>query len=202
MSQDSRNPSATIVAFDGLVADTLHARALALVTAISAEFQSVAIEIALQALPARSLDEAAEVALRIAGAPDDATLRDLVVLRARRGFTGMVQQGLPLRTGALAWLEQRARQHGRFVLRADSARRDVELLLTFSGVSDLFTLVRCADDLPRRAAKSSIERSWQAIVDRLSALNVAPDQCVAFEYDAASAVIARRFVSTVHLEAS
>ncbi len=196
-------PSATIVAFDGLVADTLAARALAVSDAVTAEVSPCSLDEGLSLVQGRSLDEAVEAAL-VAGADTaavefDATLRDLAVLRARRSYTAMVAQGLPLRDGAADWIALRAASHGRVILRADSARRDVERIIAFTGLQDVVAFVRCADDLPRTLGASSPECAWAAITSRLAAQRVALEQCVALECSAASAAVARKYLSDVSI---
>lgn len=197
----ARRSSATIVAFDGLVADTLSARALAVSESVSAEIAPCSVVEALSLVRGRSLDEAVEHALRSrCGSPDlefDATVRDLAVLRARRSFTAMVSQGLPLRAEAAAWLAARAATHGRIVLRAESARRDVDRLLEFTGLADVVTFIRCSDDLPRAVGASSTENSWSAIASRLAAQRVPLDECTAFECSDLSANVARGYLDDV-----
>ncbi len=187
---------AIVVAFDGLVVDTRAARGLALSEAVSAEFAPCAIEEAMPLLAGRSLEEAIEAALPT---QVDATTRDLTVLRARRAYSGMVQQGIPLQPDAASWLRARALAGERIVLRADSARREVERLLQLSGLDELLAFVRCADDLPRAIGVASLPQSWRAIAGRLEALRVAPERCVAYECDVVGAACARSFASTVQL---
>ena len=197
----ARRSSATIVAFDGLVADTLSARALAVSESVSAEIARCSVVEALSLVRGRSLDEAIERALRTGcGSPDrevDATVRDLAVLRARRSFTAMVSQGLPLRDEAAAWLAARAATHGRIVLRAESARRDVDRLIQFTGLADVVAFIRCSDDLPRAVGASSTENSWSAIASRLAAQRVPLDECTAFECSDLSANVARGYLNDV-----
>lgn len=202
-------PTATIVAFDGLVADTRAARALAVSQAVSAEIGPCTPDEAMALVDGRSIDDSVEAALRArssspqrAGAIGrhidiDHTLRDLAVLRARRGFSAMVAQGLPLREGAVAWIAARAASHGRVVLRAESARRDVDQLIAFAGIEDIVAFIRCSDDLPRTFGASSVESGWSAVVNRLAAQRIALDRCVAFECSDAGVVAARKFLTDV-----
>jgi beta-phosphoglucomutase-like phosphatase (HAD superfamily) len=128
----------------------------------------------------------------------DGTRRDLVLLRARRAFSAIVMRGLPLSDGAAEWLIARAASHGRVVLRADSARVDVERMLAFSGLADVVAAIRCADDPPRSAQQPAIERSWRAIADRLEAQQLDPRTCEAFECSEDGAAVARRYLDSVH----
>ena len=194
-------PSATIIAFDGLVADTLAARARAVSDAVTAEIGPCSLDEGLSLVQGRSLDEAVEAAFvaraQTPAVEFDATLRDLAVLRARRSYTAMIAQGLPLRDGAADWIALRAASHGRVILRADSARRDVERLIAFTGLQDVVAFVRCADDLPRPLGASSPECAWAAIAGRLATQRVALDQCVALECSDVSAAVARKYLSDV-----
>jgi len=196
-----RRASATIVAFDGLVADTLSARALAISESVSAEIAPCSVDEALLLVRGRSLDEAIEAALRARSesleVECDATARDLAVLRARRSFTAMVSQGLPLRDGAAEWLAARASTHGRVVLRAESARRDVDRLIEFTGLADVVTFIRCSDDGPRVYGASSTGNSWSAIARRLATQRVPIDECTAFECSDLSANVARTYLRDV-----
>jgi len=199
---------ATIVAFDGLVADTVGARALALADAVSAEHHPLSAADAASLLVGRSLEEAAEAALSESGDtahahrathdyPFDPTTRDLVVLRARRHYGAIAMQGLSIRNGVAHWLTNRAASHGRLVLRADSGRREVEQLLRWAGLLDLFTLLRCADDLPRVTSYASTDASWHVIHSRLDAFQINRERRIAFEYDSVGAAAASPFVADV-----
>ncbi len=194
---------ATIVAFDGLIAATAAARALAVSEAVTSECSACTIAAAERHLPGRSLDEAVEAALQDCmtgvGQVVDATVRDLTVLRARRGYGAMVAQGLPLCVGARDWAASHAALHGRLVLRADSARREVERMLDFSGLADLVSFVRCADDFPRVAGARSLISSWQAIERRLLGQGVSLSACTAIERDVGCADVARALVAEVRV---
>ena len=111
----------------------------------------------------------------------------------------MVSQGFPLRDGAAAWLAARAATHGRVVLRADSARRDVDQILAFTGLDDLVAFIRCSDDLPRVLGASSAENAWSTIASRLAMQRVSLDECTAFECSENPATIARKFLADVLL---
>jgi len=196
-----RQPRATVIAFDGLVADTLPARALAVSEAVTAEVGVCSSGEGLSLVQGRSLDEAVEFALRARvqspAVEFDATVRDLAVLRARRSYSAMVAHGLSLHDGAIAWITARVASHGPVVLRADSVRRDVDQLLAFTELAEVVTFIRCSDDLPRSFAAASTECAWSAIVSRLAAKHVAPDECVAMECSERSAAVARKFLPTV-----
>ena len=187
---------AVIVAFDGVLADTLPLRAHALVDAADAEGQLLTTEHVLAALHGCTLLEAA-LALFPHHAAHDPTLPELVALRAQRGFRQLVQYGVPMRPDVLHLMQQAAARGVRLVLRADSERRDVEPLLAMAGVEHILAVVRCSDDQPRSAG-ASLTRSWHAIDARLRAMHLASPARTAWETAAAETVQpAREFVAAV-----
>ena len=196
-------PAAIVVAFDGLVAETHAARTLAIIDALGAEGTPVdPAEIAPMVL-GRSLDETVDAVLqadaRTRGAFLDHTVRDLTVLRARRAYSAIVAHGLPFRVGAAAWIDEQVARGVRVVLRADSIRADVEPLLHLSGLGDVVTFTRCADDLPRTRGAGSTADAWRAISSRLLALRIDPASCGALEASAIGAEAARGHVDDVQV---
>lgn len=185
-----------IVAFDGVLADTLPLRAHALVEAANAEGQLCTTDQALAALHGRTLLEAA-LALFPHHAAHDPTLPELVALRAQRGFRQLVQHGVAMRADVLLLMQQAAARGVRMVLRAESERRDVDPLLAMAGMEHTFGFVRCSDDLPR-GPDSSLTRSWHAINARLRAIRLEPPERIAWETAASETVqAAREFVAGV-----
>jgi hypothetical protein len=186
----------------------------ALGTALAAEGVTHDPDTLVPALAGRSLAEAAREALRVAtdpALPVDESLLDLLVLRAERHLaTSMAGGASPtISAEAASWLAAAAPSGLRLVLRADSARREVERVLGAVGLLDLFAIVRCADDrgrafdlgvsgagaIAQAAEASTLERSWHAIDARLRAVGVAPAERLACEPHArASAVAARHAV--------
>ncbi|WP_461413171.1 HAD family hydrolase [Gemmatimonas sp.] len=187
---------AVIVAFDGVLADTLPLRAHALVDAANAEGQQLASERVLQALHGRTLLEAA-LALFPHHAAHDPTLPELVALRAQRSYRQLVQFGVPVHPEVQHLVQHAAARGVRVVLRADSERREVEPLLAMAGVEHAITMMRCSDDAPR-GADPSLARSWRAIDARLRALQLQPPVRTAWETAAAETVqAAGEFVTIV-----
>lgn len=190
--------TALIIAFDGLVADTLPARALALSEAITAEWGPFGHEQAAALLPGRSMPEAVDAAL--AAFPDvasDHTLRDLATMRAQRRCTGAFAQGMPFAPAAIAWLTAQRERGTRLILRTDSTRRDVEPLLQLGALDLLFAAVRCADDLPRVPMITTLESSYRAIDARLSAMTPGAHR-TAIEPSPEGVAVAANFVQTVY----
>ena len=199
--------TATVLAFDGIVADTLPLRASALgsalsaLTSFSAEQTGTRTDESLQrAIAGRTFAEAARALLAAGSADGDEaereTLVDLVAMDAGRRYSAMLSSGVSLCPGATALLTELA-STGKVVARADSIRRDVEAILGFAAIESGFTFVRCSDDMPRSPGLSSLEGSWQAIDRRLRASGVEVDRRIAIEVAGTAADAARPFVAEV-----
>ena len=199
-------PRALIVAFDGLVADTHAARTLAIVDALAAEGTPTDTGYVASLVLGRSLDETVETVLHADAATRNTainhTTRDLTVLRARRTYSAMTVHGLPLQPGASAWIEAHTEHGTRVVLRADSARHDVELLLRLSGLGDVVAFTRCADDLPHTRGESSVRSAWRAIAARCATLRLDLSACRALEASGDGIAAARAYVADVRLTLS
>ena len=143
-----------ILAFDGLVADTIPIRAEALQQALAQWTEDSTTGPTLErwsaALPGRSLLEAAEQVL----GTGDPTRTELVAHRAAQLASDAVRRGVRLTEGIDAFLGAQRTAGVLCVLRADSPRRDVEHVLGMTGLDTAFTIVRCADD-PRTHVNSS-----------------------------------------------
>lgn len=172
-----------VVAFDGVLANTLTLRAQAIAESIANDLandidESVSVSVAqiVLELPGRTLHECIRHVLsRIAsraGRELDETLVDIMGLQAQRAFSGRILQGIDLMPSALAIIHWAQAHRVRLVLRADSHRRDVEGVLRQWDLESAFTLVRCADDLPRTMNDSTVYTSYVAIAARLDALDV------------------------------
>lgn len=164
--------SAIVLAFDGVLADTLGLRVHALCAAAHAEGIGIDDVRAADALPARAFYECVRLLLPAA----DETTCDLIALRAQQHYTTRVAQGVDLTVQAATTLHQAQQSAARMVLRADSERRDVERVLRHWEREATFALVRCADDLPRWPHRTSVESSYRAIAARLDALRVSGER--------------------------
>ncbi|MBA3919399.1 MAG: hypothetical protein C0516_12535 [Gemmatimonas sp.] len=171
---------ALILAFDGVLFDTLPARAAALHEALAAEGMPIAEDLVRVALPGRAMAEALQ---QIDPTPQDFTRHDLVLLRAQRLYAGIIAHGVPLLPEGLGALHKAVAAGHRVVLRSDSERRHVEPLLALSGLETQVSLLRCSDDPPRGAGRS-FDRSWQHIDERLQRLGIAPAQRIVHEVTA------------------
>jgi len=187
---------ALILAFDGVLADTLPLRAHAIADACAAEFHPRTQEQVRALIAGRTMLEAA-LALFPTEAASDPTLPELVALRAQRAYRHLVQHGVPLRADMVRDIQDAIGQGTRVVVRADSERRDVEPLLAMASLEHQVSLLRCSDDAPR-GPDASIGRSWQAIDARLTAMQQPAPQRIAWESDEWTAAAARPFASAVH----
>lgn len=184
---------ATVVAFDGLLADTLGLRAHALREACAAEgLDGTDVDIDT-AIVGQTFAEAAE---QIAQGHVDPTISELVALRAQRAYGALVAHGVPFRTEFVSAVRALAANGSRIVVRADSERRHVEPLLSLAGLEHVVGLLRCSDDLPS-SAEPSLVRSWMAIDTRLARLGIPETQRTAAETSDACASVAARYVVRV-----
>ena len=207
MNAHPRGPSATIVAFDGVVADTLGVRARVLEEAISVVTQrmnlpnDVGSVDARGAIPGRTFAEAArELLPSLMARSGDVlpleTLVDLVAVDAGRRYGEEISHGISLHTEAQGLLAELA-VSDKVVARADSARRDVDALLSLSGLADAFTFVRCSDDAPRHPSTGSLESAWIAMDRRLLQGGIAIGNRTVLEVAEVALEAARPFAALV-----
>ena len=199
----------TIVAFDGMLADTIPLRATALSQAIVQACAEVGVAVCVHDLlpvvhalmPGRTFQEAmaaAVVQLPMWQQPplrDDVTMHDLAVLRAQRAWSTMVAQGVPWQHGALTRLHAMVAQGVRVVVRSDSQRHEVEPVLRQADLIDGIRFLCCADDPPRKAGVSMLQTSHEAIDARLSRLGVPRAQRDLIEGSEATAAQAAGFAA-------
>jgi beta-phosphoglucomutase-like phosphatase (HAD superfamily) len=207
---------ALIVAFDGVLADTLGLRANAIVAACADERLTLGVHTAQDVMAGRSLDEAAVHLLRerpVANTDtgaivsvDDTTL-ELVSLRAQRHYAARLAQGVTLHAAMRQQILDHSSAGHRIVVRADSLRRDVEPVIGLSDLEFHIAWLRCADDRasqplpqssPQRSpathADSTFMKSWRAIDARLTAAQIPPAHRRAIESSSQNAVLASAFV--------
>ncbi|MCC6242393.1 MAG: hypothetical protein IT353_06105 [Gemmatimonadaceae bacterium] len=166
-----------VLAFDGIVADTLALRGEALRQAI-AQVGDDHLEVATLArsidalMPGRTFYEVARELQRMMlpsathGVREiDETWCDLVSHSAQQRQSIIMAHGTSLTEDFRAWLS-RTETPTDWVLRADSYRRDVERWLGLTDLEHCFRMIRCADDLPRGTTRDSVEESYRAICDR------------------------------------
>jgi beta-phosphoglucomutase-like phosphatase (HAD superfamily) len=177
-----------VLAFDGVLFDTLEARSACVSDSLAAEGLTVDNAMLQQAIAGRSLAEAvrflAQRSARSATARAlDETTVDVATMRADQAYADLAARGFAVNVSARAMLE-RASSISRIVLRADSRRREVDALLSLAGLDLAFAMTRCSDDpaprpvtnavamlghMERGAFNGSIERSYAGIRLRLAA---------------------------------
>ncbi|MEP6833173.1 MAG: hypothetical protein ABJB74_07245 [Gemmatimonas sp.] len=210
-----------VVAFDGILVDTLEFRATAIVDALAAEGVVTNVRTVLFIVPSLSLPEA----IRIAAKADhvDETTLDLAVLRAERLIGDLGARGATLNLAVCDRL-RRAAAVTRIVVRADSRRREVEPLIALAELDSVVSFVRCSDDasVPNtndtkgvasplhapEAQPSSLERSYAHITRRLygnrSLLGTSAEIGIALELGDVGRTVARShgFVTPENFDAA
>lgn len=146
-------PDALLLEWEGVLADTGPARRAALLSALAQEHVTLPDDVydpAWSRLGSRDAAEAALAALHIS----DATLVELIALRASRAFAVTLGTGISLQPGARAFVE---RMQGQtmvgIVTRAD--RTETAALLHLAAFDVPLSYVVCADDVPPSAGHSS-----------------------------------------------
>jgi phosphoglycolate phosphatase-like HAD superfamily hydrolase len=194
--------TALVIAFDGVLAATLRLRREALRDGGALHGVVGPGDDLLTAIPGRTLTEGVDW-LR-AYSPGvwamDETTRDLVVLSAHQAYRRQLMHGVSCVPSVVERLHQAARAGERVVLRADSSRSDVAPLLSALGLEPFVTWVRASDDaggpsVP--AGTSSVERSWQAIGERLRRWQCEAAQVEVHESCAVAAAAATPFAHKV-----
>jgi beta-phosphoglucomutase-like phosphatase (HAD superfamily) len=168
-----------VIAFDGVLFDSLGARAMVLSDALVAEGLVVEEESVRDAIAGRTLSEAVRfIAHRArenaASRTLDDTSLDIATIRAGQAYAALANRGFSLNTGVRDTI-QRAATITRVVLRADSRRREADSLLAFAGLETAVSMTRCSDDPAPRSAGSdshpdflnSLRHSYEAIAGRM-----------------------------------
>lgn len=163
-----------VVAFDGVLFDTLEVRATAVANALAAEGLPANRTHVQQVLPSLSLAEAvrAVAAAVVHGARvADETAIDLAVFRAERAVGELVVRGATLNVGVRERIH-RAAAVTRIVVRADSSRAQAQELLSLAGLDEVVSMLRCSDDGPPSdnvgTHHASAHRSYDAILKRMA----------------------------------
>jgi beta-phosphoglucomutase-like phosphatase (HAD superfamily) len=137
---------AVLLEWEGVLADTGAARREALLRALADEgvlWNAAAYEACCGGLDVHA---AASAALDNAGL-DDATLTDLVALRASRGFLEQVAQGFSLQPGGARFIAE-AEHRARVAIVTRAARAETEIVLRLSGLESAIACIVTADDVP------------------------------------------------------
>lgn len=192
-----------IVAFDGLLFDTIERRAIAIADALNAEGLPATVDAALRALPSRSINEAVRMLMQRFAADRcdlDETTVDVATLRAERALASTAVRGATLNM-KVADRIRHAATTTRIVVRADSRRREVDELLRLTELDSVIAMTRCSDDAANvhrsEASDSTLRKSYGQIVTRLAAnrnlLGNASGIGVALEVSPDARTVAREF---------
>ncbi len=173
-----------VVAFDGVLVDSLPARCTVLrdaLLAVDPAMRQAPIDAVADLLPGRTFEEAAVALIPLALQRADPPCVTLCALQAESAWRTRCAHGIALHATVGAQLLAAQARGARIVLRADSARREVEGMLRQAGLDALAALVRCADDGPPRVdpsvavsatvsatANSTAAQSYRAIAQRLA----------------------------------
>ncbi len=178
-----------VIAFDGILFDTLEFRATAVVNALAAEGIETQKQFVLSILPSRSLAEAVRATVQAhtvqaralqahtvqtnsvsAQAAQtqivDETTIDLAILRAEHAIREWGSRGATLNVSVRDRL-RRAAAITRIVIRADSARHTVEQMLALADIDGAVAFSRCSDDV----ASANIARNTNSASKTNSASN-------------------------------
>jgi beta-phosphoglucomutase-like phosphatase (HAD superfamily) len=134
--------------FDDVLAETRAPRLSALRSALSPEHVQFSDESFDASCAGLSFAAAARAALRVGdvtGRSADETAIELAALRASRSFGESAARGIPLAPGAAAFVRLAAGR-ARLGIVTRAPRRDVDLVLSFSGLADSFECVVAAED--------------------------------------------------------
>lgn len=135
---------ALLLEWEGVLADTGAARRDALLRALAEEGVGWSAEAYEACCTGLGAHDAAVAALSQTG-HDDATLADLVALRAGRAFVERLAQGFALHPGAAEFIAD-AEFRTRIVVVTRAARAETDLMLRRSGLGSAVTSVVTADD--------------------------------------------------------
>ena len=182
-SANSTASSVLIVAFDGLIIESVSLRVDALHAVLESDGRAASRDRIAALLPGRSLAEA----IRAVDPATDESRLDLVVMQAQKAISRRMAQGVDLTPSARRVLDSVQSKGVRVIARSDSLRRDVDRALMMSGLEQVFAFVRCADDAPRMPGATMIDSAYRAIVRRLeSTAIVGSIRALEFGEDAAS----------------
>ena len=156
---------AVLIEWEGVLADTVAARREALLRALADEGVPFNAADDQAQCEGRAVHAAAVEALRVAGR-DDATLADLVAMRATRGFAERLGKGFVMTPGARALIEN-LQSVTRIAVVTTATRNETEFVLRLAGLDAAISTIISADDaLPLPPSPAMYERA----VDQLSRL--------------------------------
>lgn len=183
-----------VIALDGPIADTLHGRSDAIAKTLHEFSMPVDMTKVASLVVGRTVNEV----IRLYAPDADETTLDLMGLAASRRISQYMATGAVINTGAVQGVHRLVAGGTHVVLRADSARRDIESVLTMSGLDSIVRFVHCSDDRisPEINTRevTALERSYASIARRVGE-RVLRDEGTAVEMDGRSTAIAAQFVT-------
>ena len=182
---------AVLLEWEGVLADTRAARRDALRGALAAEGVAHTLSDDDEQLRGLGVVASVRTVMRHMGCAD-ATLADLLVLRASRGFADAMAAGLVLAPGARAFV-QAVQSRARVAVVTRAARAETEVALRLAGLEDAITTLVCADDVPDESPCAAAYRAACARLARVRAME--PRQALAV-VDALPAMRAARTAGT------
>lgn len=180
-------PDAVLLEWEGVLADTGSARRDALLRALADE--GVAWNAAAYDACCGGLDVRAAAARALASAGrDDATLADIVALRANRAFTEWLASGFTLMPGVRELLD--AIEHRtRLAIVTGAGRAETEIALRLSGLDRSVGIVVTADEVTELPPAPAL---YERALSRLARSRpVRPDRVVAVVRSPAAIAAAR-----------
>lgn len=174
---------AVLLEWEGVLAETRPARRDALRRALSAEGVAHTLSDDDEQLRGLGVRAAVRVVLRHMGS-SDATLAELLELRARREFAAWLARGLVLAPAAAAFVEH-VQARTRLVLVSRASRDECDTMLRQSRLEPAFSAVVCADDTVDDAPSAALYRlalsrvaRWRAAVPAGSVAIVDGGPCI------------------------
>jgi beta-phosphoglucomutase-like phosphatase (HAD superfamily) len=179
---------AVLLEWEGVLADTGAARRDALCRALADE--GVPWTVAAQDACAAGLDVRSAATAAVAGAGrDDATLAELVALRASRAFVAQLANGFSLTPGAADFVSAAAHR-ARIAIVTRAGRAETELALELSGLAGSVVALSTADDVSDPPPAAAL---YLRALGQLSRVRVVPAaRAVAVVHSAHTAQAARR----------
>jgi len=160
-----RTVDTVLLEFEGVIADTAHARRSSLVSVLGEAGMPVSIEEYRDTCAGLPTAEAVRAAVTLRGATVDETGLDLLTLRVDRTFRSHVGKGVTLVEGAREAIERLA-THARIGIVSRASRQEVEFVVSLARLDHVFACVIGAEDVapgkpaaaPYLAALRRIER--------------------------------------------
>ncbi len=193
--------STLVIAFDGLIADTLPVRLTAVNQGLAAAQLPAVSSSDTDLIAGRTLAEAIRHCVSRSAIPADETAIDLATLAAESAYSSLHRQAGVLIPEALDWFT-RASAHYRLVVRSDGLRSYAERIVETAGLTSMIAFLRCSDDGSLQPGQpSSFAQSYSAISERVSAFTATGSTLKALEcaseelYAQANGVLIKRVQS-------